>query len=145
VGPDQLFVFVSTLLVTLATDLLVGVGVGLVLEVAVHLTRGAGLGQLFRTQIESRTEEDTLVLVVRGCSAFTNLRSLARRLDGLPPEVKCVVVDFTEARLVDHTVQERLHRIADEWPDRRLVIRGLETHEAASDHCFAARWRREAG
>lgn len=142
VGPDQLFVFVSTLLVTLATDLLVGVGVGLVLEVAVHLRRGARFSQLFRAQIESRSEGDTLELVVHGCAAFTNLRSLARRLDGLGPEVKCVVIDFTGAQLVDHTVQERLHRIADEWPDRRLVIRGLETHHAASDHCFAARWRR---
>ena len=40
------------------------------------------------------------------------------------------------------TVQERLHRIADEWPDRELVVRGLEDHCAASGHCFAARWRR---
>ncbi len=142
VGPDQLFVFVSTLLVTLATDLLVGVGVGLVLEVTVHVTRGIRVGELFRSNIEARLDGDTLELRVRGCCAFTNLRSLANRLQRVDAAVKLVVVDFTGTQLVDHTVQERLHRIADEWPDRRLVIRGLDTHQAASTHTFAARWRR---
>jgi MFS superfamily sulfate permease-like transporter len=146
VGPDQLFVFVSTLVTTLATDLLIGVGVGLVLEIAVHLKRGVRPRQLFRSQIESELEGDTLELRVHGCAAFTNLRAFSRRLEGLPATVRCVVIDFTRAQLVDHTVQERLHRIADEWPDRQLVIRGLDEHRAASQHCFAARWRqREVG
>ena len=84
------------------------------------------------------------MLVVRGCAVFTNLRALARASTDLPPEVKCVVIDFTGAQVVDHTVQERLHRIANEWPDREMSVRGLEDHQAASAHDFAARWRRRA-
>lgn len=142
VGPDQLFVFCSTLLVTLATDLLIGVGVGLVLEVAVHVMHGARLGQLFRAEFQEVREGETLELYVKGCAAFTNLRGLAKRLDALDDSVTRVVIDFGGAQLVDHTVQERLRRIADEWPNRTLAMRGLEAHQAASTHSCAARWRR---
>jgi MFS superfamily sulfate permease-like transporter len=142
VGPDQLVVFVTTLIVTLATDLLVGVGVGLVLEILIHVKRGAGLRQLFCADNEALAMGDELHVIVRGCAAFTNLRSITRHLQGISPDVRRVVVDFSDAQVVDHTVQERLRRIADEWPACQLVIRGLDRHRAASGHCFAAKWRR---
>jgi MFS superfamily sulfate permease-like transporter len=142
VGPDQLVVFVATFGVTLATDLLIGVGVGLVLEVGIHLARGARLRHLFGAEIEVVHAGVQREIFVHGCAAFTNLRALTRHLDGIDDTVRLVIVDFSRAQVVDHTVQERLHRIADEWPDCRLEIRGLDGHCAASGHSFAARWRR---
>jgi MFS superfamily sulfate permease-like transporter len=41
IGIEQLVVFVTTMMVTLATDLLVGVGAGLLLEIAIHIKNGA--------------------------------------------------------------------------------------------------------
>jgi len=146
VGRDQLVVFVVTFVVTLATDLLIGVGVGLALEVAIHLARGARLRHLFTAEVEVVDHGVERQIFVRGCAAFTNLRSLTRHLQIDDPGVRRVVVDFSGAQIVDHTVLERVHRMADEWPQCRLEIRGLEGHRAASSHCFAARWRpREVG
>ncbi|MGB0958275.1 MAG: SulP family inorganic anion transporter, partial [Litorivicinus sp.] len=42
-GMDQLWLFLTTLIVTLATDLLIGVAVGLILKVVLHVARGAKL------------------------------------------------------------------------------------------------------
>jgi hypothetical protein len=61
------------------------------------------------------------------------------------PAVRRVIVDFSGAQVVDHTVLERLSRIANEWVDREMSVTGLEGHQAASNHDFAARWRRRAG
>lgn len=144
VGPDQLFVFMTTLIVTLATDLLMGVGVGLLLEIAIHLARGARPSGLFRGAIERREDGEDLILFVRGCAVFTNLRALTKSLADVRPAVRRVIVDFSGAQVVDHTVQERLHRIANEWVDREMSVRGLDDHQAASAHDFAARWRRRA-
>jgi MFS superfamily sulfate permease-like transporter len=142
IGRDQLVVFLGTLLVTLASDLLVGVGVGLALEVVIHLKNGASVPSLVRSRIEEVRDGDRLVLRVEGAAVFCNYIGLKRRLRTVGTEVKCVRIDFSGACVVDHTVLERLHLLANEWADRTLEIGGLEAHESASSHALAARRRR---
>jgi hypothetical protein len=50
-------------------------------------------------------------------------------------------VDLTDAKLVDHTVMERLHELEEEFSrqGRRLHIRGLEQHRSFSTHPLSAR------
>jgi MFS superfamily sulfate permease-like transporter len=54
-----------------------------------------------------------------------------------------VTVDFSETRLVDHTVMERLHSMQREFDERSCVlnITGLDAHASLSHHPFAARKR----
>jgi hypothetical protein len=47
--------------------------------------------------------------------------------------------------VVDHTVLDKLHGIANRWSDRELIITGLDDHKAASDHELAARRRLREG
>jgi hypothetical protein len=50
-----------------------------------------------------------------------------------------VVIDLSDACLVDHTVLEKLHLTSNEWVDRTLELRGLEGHRPRSSHHLAVR------
>ncbi len=141
IGPEQLFLFVSTMIVTLATDLLVGVGVGLVLKVILHVKNGVPLRSLFRTIVSEQREGGRLTLEVHDAAVFTNFLGLQKRLRSIDPDVREVVLDFRNCWVVDHTVLDKIDKLSNEWADRTLEIEGLDEHVAASDHRLAARRR----
>lgn len=139
VGREQLAFFVVTMVVTLATDLLIGVAVGLLLNLVVQLARGVSVRALFRARIETERNGDTYLVRMRDAAVFTNFLSLRRVLVERPEGVTRVVVDFSESSVLDHTTQVRLQQLADEWADCELSVTGLESHRATSDHEFAER------
>jgi len=140
-GRDQLALFLTTLIVTLMTDLLVGVAAGLLLKVVFHLARGAGFRGLLRTTVESKREGDELRLTLQGAAAFTSLLRVRHALREMLADVRRVVVDVSDVRLVDHTFLERLHAMSDEWPNATLELVGLDLLRSASTHPHAARWK----
>lgn len=146
IGPEQLLLFVTTMLVTLATDLLIGVGVGLLLKMALHIKNGAPVARIFRTVLAERRSGSELFLEVHEAAIFTNYLGLKRKLLAVPADVKRVVIDFSNTWVVDHTVLNKLHTISQDWTDRELVLTGLEDHMATSPHQLAARRKlRRAG
>jgi MFS superfamily sulfate permease-like transporter len=141
IGPEQLVLFVVTLVVTLASDLLIGVGVGMLLKVAIHLKNGARLRTLFRAIVEEERNGSELVLRVHEAAIYTNFLGLKRRLQSLDESIDSVVIDFQNAWVVDHTVLDKLHTIGRSWSNRRLTLIGLDGHETSSNHHLAARRR----
>lgn len=142
IGMDQLMLFTTTLVVTLATDLLIGVAAGLVLKVIQHVARGAKLRDLFRAKVVTRRDsEDSLTLQLQGAATFAGLLSVRRALDQVDEDVLEVFVDLSDVVLVDHTFLARLEGMADELPRAALEIIGLEDMQAASDHPHASRRR----
>ena len=144
IGPTQLLLFVTTLVVTLATDLLVGVATGVVLKLVLHIASGVPVRYLFKAPIDIDREGDRLTIKVHGAAVFTNYLSLKRVLDGLDDGIRKVVIDFSETRMVDHTVLEKLHVVTHEWVDRTLELRGFENHVASTNHELAVRRRKRA-
>jgi len=146
IGLEQLFFFLTTLLVTLATDLLLGVGAGCAVKGLFHWKNGVRAGQFLRTSLRETVPpgEDTIHLAVGGAAVFTNLIGLLGKLDELKPRVRRVVLDFRETRLVDHTTRVRLEELQGEWAreGRELLLLGLERHVALSDHPLAVRVNR---
>ncbi len=140
VGREQLLVFVATTVVTLATDLLVGVAAGIVLKMVVHVAHGAPAWSLFRPEIEEQVLGDRVVLRIRHAAVFSNYLSIKRRLSG-HAEAKHLIVDFDHARLVDHTVMEKLTALQAEHAraGRALEITGLDRHQSLSEHPLSAR------
>jgi MFS superfamily sulfate permease-like transporter len=141
VGPEQLVVFLSTIIATLATDLLIGIGVGIAVKFLFHLYNGLPLRAVFRPEADvERPNERTYVVVVRKAAVFSNWLGLKKVLDALEPD-KDVVVDLSATRLVDHTVMEKLHDLEREYLEqgRRFVVTGLEGHNPLSSHPHAAR------
>lgn len=129
-GRDQIAVFLTTLVVTLATDLLVGVGVGIVLELALHVMHGARVTTLFRPTLDEIDEDGARVLRLRSTATFASYLALKERINRRAREHQRVVVDLAGAPLVDHTTQERLRDLQLELADlgMRLEIRGLDDH-----------------
>lgn len=140
-GKDQFALFATTLVVTLLTDLLVGVVAGLALEVVLHLVRGVPPMSLVRGDVAVEKRGEVLRVEVRRSAIFSALPALRRAMTSLPREIRRVVVDLSDAILVDHTFLHRVHAMSEEWPHAELELRGLEALEPVSDHPLATRRR----
>ena len=141
IGREQLALFLTTLVVTLATDLLIGVASGVALKLALHVINGAPLRSMFRARIDQETKAGVVILRVHDAALFTNYLGIERRLAAVDADVRQVVLDLSNTRLVDHTTVEKLHHTVDDWKraGRTLLVRGLEEHRGLSEHHLAAR------
>lgn len=141
-GSEQLIVFLVTIIATLATDLLIGVGLGVLTKVAFHLWNGCPLSGLLRPQIEYRPQEgDRAVLTLHQSAVFSNWLAVSRAINDASRRHREVVLDLSRTRLVDHTVMEKLHQLSEEIcrSGRKFHVVGLEQHCSLSNHPFAAR------
>jgi MFS superfamily sulfate permease-like transporter len=141
IGSDQLLLFTTTMVVTLATDLLIGVSVGLALKVGIHLLRGVSLRALLRTRVERERRGSELRLKLHGAAAFTSLLTVRRFVADLDPEIRTVVIDLNDVVIVDHTFSSRVSSMADEWPHATLEFVGFDGLQPVSSHPHAARRR----
>lgn len=126
IGAEQFFLFVSTMVITLASDLLICVGVGLILKMALHLKNGARLNTMFKA-------------IVHEAAIFTNYLGLKTRLLAIDSSIKTVILNFYNAWVVDHPVLTKLHGIEPSWPGRKRILVGLDDDESMSTHGLAAR------
>jgi MFS superfamily sulfate permease-like transporter len=116
IGTEQLSIFVTTLVVTLATDLIIGVFSGILLKVLIHVWRGAPLRSLFKPNLHLRYDSlaQRYVLEVHDAAIFSNYLGLKNKLDSIPAGSN-VCVDFDKATLVDHTVMEHVFSYKDHF------------------------------
>lgn len=134
IGSDQLILFVSTLVITLATDLLVGILAGTIIKLAIHYYRGVKLSQMFSTPTSLHQQGKTAILHVEGPAVFSNYFSLQKQIINLLPTNEKIEVDFSNAPLVDHTTLSCLQSIIDQVGDHKLSIVGLDKHNRTSSH-----------
>jgi len=141
IGTDQLIIFCATLLMTLQTDLLIGIGSGIAVKFLMHLRNGTAPRALFHADLA--VEEDAQVrcrVRVRRAAIFSNWIDFKKRLDQLGPD-RDVVLDLSDTHLVDHTVMCKLSELEREFSlrGRTLTVVGLDGHLRVSEHPFAAR------
>ncbi len=145
IGAEQLVIFVGTVIAVLATDLLIGIGIGIALKVAIHVANGVPLRSLFWPYLEVTTEGDDKVIIKADESAvFSNWIPFKRQIERLGlVQRNNVVVDLAGTKLVDHSVMEHLHALELDFEEQglHLEIIGLEGHKPMSQHDFAARKR----
>ncbi len=145
VGKDNFIVFVTTIIAVLATDLLIGVAIGIVVKTIIHITRGVDMKNFFSMafQIE-QTDIDVYHVRIHGAAIFSNLLGFKSELAELPKGKK-VYFDLSESELIDHTVMEFLHDFSEDYARSggHCEIVGLENHEPFSDHPHAARKKRQ--
>ena len=124
---------------TLATDLLIGIAIGILTKILIHLLNGAPLSSLFRPDVDIEdTSQGTVILRVRQSAVFTNWLKL-RRLILKSGHAKELVVDLSGARLVDHTVMKKLEEMSRDFTLAGDNLRdpGLDRHKqlSASPSC----------
>ena len=118
---------------------MIGVGVGLIFKMALHLKNGARLSTMFKAVVREERNGDELTLYVHEAAIFTNYLGLKTHLLAVDESVKTVILNFENAWVVDHTVLEKLHGIERSWSDRTLILVGLDDHESLSTHQLAVR------
>jgi MFS superfamily sulfate permease-like transporter len=141
IGGEQLFIFCVTILVTLATDLLIGVATGVVVKLLLHIYHGAPMNSLFKCNAEvENISPDQHVMKVKGAAIFSNYIPMKKIMDKLPRKAN-VTIDLSQCRLVDHTVMDRLAGYSAEYirEGGTFQVVGLDAHSAPSKHPLAMR------
>jgi MFS superfamily sulfate permease-like transporter len=144
IGKDQMLIFSTVLVATLATDLLLGIAVGLILKLVLHLYRGARWRELWRVEWNVAPGDVTEIRIAQPL-VFSNWLILQSKLEGVG-RVSRVRLNLSEAPIVDHTILRKLKETAHDWEaeNRQLEIDGLANHAAVSSHPEATRLRRIA-
>lgn len=140
-GREQLIIFVVTIVGVLATNLLVGVMLGIAVKLLIHLVRGVPIQNVLSISYHIHLEQDHGYRVkVDGSAIFSNFIALKSEL-GMLPKGGSVIFDLTDVYLIDHTVMDFIHAYRDDYiaQNGHCEIHGLSEHAAASDHRLAAR------
>ena len=147
IGKEQLALFLITIFGVLATDLLIGVAIGIVAKLIFHLLRGVSFKNLLKIfyHIENRGE-DLFHVRVSGAAVFSNFISLKVALSELPPKKK-VVFDFSDSQFVDHTVMESIEDFCRVYQDAggACELHGFDAHVSYGSHPLAARKKAQNG
>jgi MFS superfamily sulfate permease-like transporter len=140
VGKEQLAIFLVTIIVTLAEDLLLGIAAGMVLKIIFHLINGAPLKALFRAPILISFEGNNYLVEIDKAAVFTNYIRIKSRLESIPPGFH-VTIDLKNTRLTDHSVMENLEHFRHEYESSggQVEIVGLDNHIPLSNHKLASR------
>jgi MFS superfamily sulfate permease-like transporter len=140
IGLEQLSIFVVTVIATICTDLLIGIGAGILLKLIIQLASGVPFKYIFRQPIAMSISEEEYLLEVSGAATFSNLLNIKKHLDKVPSSAN-VRIDLEKSRYVDHTVLENLHNYKREHElnGGNFKVTGIERHKPLSEHPLAAR------
>ncbi len=160
IGLEQFGVFLITLIVTVSTDLLIGIGVGVMVKLLMDLsliglanrvnghppkgTFFARFKDLFRDPVERRESNNGTheVFFNRPLHCF-NLLHVIRVLQVLPEGTNTLRLHFTaQANLVDHTSVETMFHYLEDYKLKgvKVELEGWERFMPLSDHENAVRF-----
>ena len=140
IGKEQLAIFFTTILVTLVEDLLLGIAAGILLKMLFHFFNGANFKNLFRANYKIEENQKFMLIDIFGVAVFSNLISFKKLFSDIPKS-KPVIIDFSKAKLIDHSFLSFIRQFQSEFDFEggNIQIKGLENHQSFSDHELAAR------
>jgi MFS superfamily sulfate permease-like transporter len=140
IGMDQLSIFLTTIFVTLATDLLLGITAGIVLKLILQLLLGVPFSNLFSSNVVLEENPSYSLFKIKDSATFSNFLGFKSHLAKVPAD-KPIVLDFSQAKLIDHSFMQHIHHLAEDKASKgmQLTVQGIEQHKPFSDHPLAAR------
>lgn len=140
IGAEQLTIFVVTIIVTVSTDLLIGVFSGIIIKFIFHILNGAPLRSLFKARYELYNTNDEYNIKIKDAAIFSNLIGFKKMFKSIEPG-KNVTLHFSDARIVDHTFMEQLHHFEEEYQHNggKVSVLGFDQFQVFSNHPLAAR------
>lgn len=141
IGREQLVIFVGTLIAVLATDLLIGIAIGIALKGVIHIYNGVPLSAVFKPRFEEQLRGGARVIQPLQQAVFGNWLQLRRRIVTALAANESVVVDLSASTLVDHTTMDHLQELERQFQQAglSLEITGLDEHLGFSEHPLSAR------
>lgn len=143
IGRTEIIVFITTLLAVLATDLIIGIAVGILCNYIILLFDGVEASALFKVHVKTQKNGDFTHLVLNKSVLFSNYLGLKKHIESALEESSQVVIDFTDVTLVDHSTLvhlETLKKLAVS-EGKTIETSGLDALVAASSHPRAQRRR----
>lgn len=140
IGAEQLVIFVITVIATVSTDLLIGVGSGILTKFIFHILNGAPLRSLFKARYEFSENGDEYSISIKDAAIFSNLIGFKKMFARIKPAKK-VNLNFGDARIVDHTFMEQLHHFEEEYQHNggSVSVTGFDSFQFFSNHPLATR------
>ncbi|MCZ2356192.1 MAG: SulP family inorganic anion transporter [Bacteroidia bacterium] len=140
IGKEQLLVFLITIIVTLAEDLLVGVLTGILVEMIVYFLNGISYRNVFKAQYQIDQNTDETVIHVQGAAIFSNLISFKKILTKLTEKQK-VIFDVSQSTLIDHSFMNFIRYFETEYNNGggNFSVVGLENLQGFSNHKLSGR------
>ncbi len=147
-GVEQLVFMVATLLFTIYNNLLVGLAAGIIITLLTHiLIARIPVKEFFfysfsKGNMELKKAKNQVEIKLKGVSNFLNLLRLLKTFEKVPKGSK-VVINFTNVKLIDLTVQEAIDdfRRSLESHEGSLTFKGIEKHVSTTNHKFALKSR----
>lgn len=144
IGREQLLIFVVTLIAVLATDLLMGIAIGIGIKIAIHLFNGAPIAVFFIPKLVIDENDQSVKITVKQAAIFSNWIPIRRKIIGLGlAQNKSIVLELSATRLVDHSVMDKLDSLKSDFEQAGLSLKveGLGDHQPLADHPQAAQKR----
>jgi MFS superfamily sulfate permease-like transporter len=143
IGREQLAIFVVTLLVVLATDLLIGVAAGVALKMIIHLANGVPLRSFFKAYLEVEdVDENTSLIIARESAVFSNWIPFRRQIEDVGlVQKRNLILDLSGTTMVDASVMEKLEELQSEFEEEglKLELRGLDDLRPVAGSAHSAR------
>jgi len=140
IGKEQLAIFLTTIIVTLAEDLLLGIAAGILVKIIFHLSNGVALRSLFKVRYTIEEKDDFTKIIIQDAAIFSNLIAFKKLLVTFP-EQKNIKLDLSKAKLIDHSFMSFINHFEFEHNENggNFEVIGLERHKALSKHPLATR------
>ena len=141
IGPDQLLIFASTIIVTIATDLLVGIGFGILIKFLQHIFFGAPVKSMFKASMTTeKTSENNYLVKLKDAAVFTNFLGFKKQFNQIQKNAH-VELDMNEVVIMDHTFMEHLHEFEEDFSQEggHITLKGMDHLTPYSDHPLSAR------
>lgn len=145
-GIEQLIFFVGTMVLTLYTNLLVGLAGGLVLTLLSHiLLARVSIPRFFRMIFDSGSNlvmkpDNSYELKIRGIANFLGILKINKLVAQIPSGANATI-DLSETRLVGTTVLEDLYDFQKMHQNTGgdIKIQGLDKHISSINHKLATK------
>ncbi|NOY00872.1 MAG: SulP family inorganic anion transporter, partial [Verrucomicrobia bacterium] len=144
IGKDQLAIFLTTIVVTLAEDLLLGIAAGIILKLIIHLVRGVHAKHLFKASVHVQNDnQGSYTVVIDNAAVFSNYLGIKKHIEGLPEKNNITIELSDSVKLVDHSFLENLHHFKHDYEDTggKVTLLGLDKLTPLSGHNLATHKR----
>jgi MFS superfamily sulfate permease-like transporter len=140
IGKEQLAIFLTTIIFTLSTDLLIGITAGMLLKIIIHVVNGAPISALFKAPIEVSFEGNNYTVKIEKAAIYTNWIGIKAKLEAIPQGMH-IVLDVSNTKLIDHSVMENLHHFEHDYIANggAFSMHGIENLTPFSQHKLSAR------
>jgi MFS superfamily sulfate permease-like transporter len=143
IGKEQLVIFIVTIIVTILEDLLLGILAGILVKIIYEIVYGLKIKDIFKPAFTMTAYQNIYTFKVTKSAVFTNFLFMKSELEKVQAGAN-IEIDFSESKIVDHSTLDNLQHFKREFENNggNLIIKGLEGHDAKSNHGSAIRTKK---